>query len=60
MKNIRHGDVTPMKHSITSDTDEVDADEDIGPEHLDFEGASGVFDHPGARSDAAVHPPQIV
>ena len=44
---VKHGDATPVAHTILSD------DEVLAPERLDFEGASGVFDHQEAPCAAA-------
>jgi hypothetical protein len=45
---VAFGDVTPMARAAVSD------DEDPAPEKLDFEGASGVFDHAEASDTAGV------
>jgi len=48
--NIDLGGPTPAVFPISSD------DEELRPEKLDFEGASGVFDHPEAPDMARVEP----
>ena len=48
--NIDQGGSTPAVFPISSD------DEELRPEKLDFEGASGVFDHPEAPAMAGVEP----
>ena len=40
------GEATPLAHKISSD------DEDLAPQRFDFEGASGVMDHPEATDPA--------
>ena len=45
---VAFGDVTPMAPAAVSD------DEDLPPEKLDFEGASGVIDHPEASDIAGI------
>ena len=45
---VAFGDATPMAHTAASD------DEDLPPEKLDFEGASGVIDHPEASDIAGI------